>query len=226
MGSCTLDIFRVLFCGEEFNWGYRFTKEALQDDADIEVSCPFYMHRVAAGDKLMETCLKCLNNLDASGQVSCCRREEVGEHIGSTDLAVPLMARLDAQMLDSAPRLKAILQYGVGVEGVDIPAVNSTPTHINLCASASDNLLYASCHPVYKHPSGIRLLAFSRVLGPPGRFALGVRSRWCAWTGNREGHLGVKHPEQGDRKRAVMRRDGDISQSGMPSVCQRMRRVH
>ena len=38
MGSCASDVFRVLFCGEEFNWGYKFTKEALQDDADIVVS--------------------------------------------------------------------------------------------------------------------------------------------------------------------------------------------
>ena len=79
----------------------------------------------------MEVCLSRLTDLGASGQVSCCRREEVGEHIGLTDLAVPLMARLDSQMLDSAPRLKAILQYGVGVEGVDIPAVDSLipPSH-------------------------------------------------------------------------------------------------
>ncbi len=55
--------------------------------------------------------------------MSCCPREEVGQHIGSTDLAVPLMARLDSHMLARAPRLKAILQYGVGVEGIDIPAV-------------------------------------------------------------------------------------------------------
>ncbi len=37
MGSCAVDVFRVLFCGQEFNWGYKFTKEALQDDAEIEV---------------------------------------------------------------------------------------------------------------------------------------------------------------------------------------------
>ena len=39
-------------------------------------------------------------------------------------MAVPLMAKLDAAMLEKAHHLKVILQYGVGVEGVDIPAVS------------------------------------------------------------------------------------------------------
>ena len=43
-------------------------------------------------------------------------------------MAVPLMARLDADMLAKAHNLKVILQYGVGVEGIDIPAVRSLTT--------------------------------------------------------------------------------------------------
>lgn len=39
MGACATDVFRVLFCGEEFHWGYKFTKEALQEDAGIVVRC-------------------------------------------------------------------------------------------------------------------------------------------------------------------------------------------
>ena len=42
-------------------------------------------------------------------------------------MAVPLMAGLDADMLVKAHNLRVILQYGVGVEGVDIPAVRSPP---------------------------------------------------------------------------------------------------
>jgi hypothetical protein len=29
---------QVLFCGEEFGWGFRFSKEALDDEPDLEVS--------------------------------------------------------------------------------------------------------------------------------------------------------------------------------------------
>ena len=32
------NVFRVLFCGEEFAWGYRFSKEALQYDPAFEAS--------------------------------------------------------------------------------------------------------------------------------------------------------------------------------------------
>ena len=44
-------------------------------------------------------------------------------------MAVPLMAKLDAAMLEKAHHLKVILQYGVGVEGVDIPAVSLFTPH-------------------------------------------------------------------------------------------------
>ena len=57
-------------------------------------------------------------------QVVQCRREDMGAHIGRADMAVPLMSRIDAPSLDAALRLKCVLQYGVGVEGIDIPAVS------------------------------------------------------------------------------------------------------
>lgn len=54
-----------------------------------------------------------------------CRRDEVAEHLQAADLAVPFMARLDAATLARAHRLKLILQYGVGLEGVDVAAVRA-----------------------------------------------------------------------------------------------------
>lgn len=56
-------------------------------------------------------------------QVVRCRREEVAEHLPAAHLAVPLAAKLDAAALAHARRLKVILQYGVGLEGVDVAAV-------------------------------------------------------------------------------------------------------
>ncbi len=54
-----------------------------------------------------------------------CRREEVAGALPAADLAVPLAARLDASVLAGASRLRLILQYGVGLEGVDVPAVRA-----------------------------------------------------------------------------------------------------
>ena len=69
-----------------------------------------------------ESCTK--KNLYVRKVVQC-RREDLAQHIGHADMAVPLMARVDEPILALAPRLKCILQYGVGVEGIDIPAVRS-----------------------------------------------------------------------------------------------------
>lgn len=86
-------------------------------------------------------------------QVDFCRREDVGKHIASADLAVPLMARLDATMLDRAPHLKAILQYGVGVEGIDIPAVRPPPCEdIHLSSAMDKNTVYKKVVDVQNPP--------------------------------------------------------------------------
>lgn len=52
-----------------------------------------------------------------------CSQSEVQNHIQKVDVAVPLMCKLDAQILRTAKRLKLIIQFGVGVEGIDIPVV-------------------------------------------------------------------------------------------------------
>ncbi len=41
--------FRVLFCGEEFPWGFEFTREALEGDADIEVRSSSSAMSLASG---------------------------------------------------------------------------------------------------------------------------------------------------------------------------------
>ena len=56
-------------------------------------------------------------------QVIQCDREAVAEHLADADVVVPLMTRLGAEQLALARRLKLIIQFGVGVEGIDIAAV-------------------------------------------------------------------------------------------------------
>ena len=56
-------------------------------------------------------------------QVVQCDRETVAEHLADADVVVPLMTRLGAEQLALARRLKLIIQFGVGVEGIDIAAV-------------------------------------------------------------------------------------------------------
>lgn len=56
-------------------------------------------------------------------QVRRCKMQQLADHIASADVLVPLMSRLDKQLLQLATKAKLIIQYGVGLEAVDIPAV-------------------------------------------------------------------------------------------------------
>jgi phosphoglycerate dehydrogenase-like enzyme len=48
-----------------------------------------------------------------------CERASVGKEIRDADIAVPLMTALDAATVSLGKRLKLVLQFGVGLEGVD-----------------------------------------------------------------------------------------------------------
>lgn len=55
-------------------------------------------------------------------EIAYCPRSELPHHIGAAEVAIPLMARLDAGLLERASRLRLIHQFGVGLEGVDLDA--------------------------------------------------------------------------------------------------------
>lgn len=106
---------KVLFCGEELCYSYIYTAEALQNDQGIQVRDP----TLPIARLILFLECKCLESF----QVMRCPQCEVPSHIQGADVAVPLMCKLDAQLLRTAKRLKLIIQYGVGVEGIDIPVV-------------------------------------------------------------------------------------------------------
>ncbi len=54
-----------------------------------------------------------------------CKRSELSEFIGSAHVLVPLRAKLDSIQLHLASSAQLILQYGVGLEGIDVPTVSS-----------------------------------------------------------------------------------------------------
>ena len=58
-------------------------------------------------------------------QVIRCERSEVPDRIKDVQVAVPFMARIDDATMERAPALKLVLQYGVGVEGIDMAAVST-----------------------------------------------------------------------------------------------------
>jgi phosphoglycerate dehydrogenase-like enzyme len=55
-------------------------------------------------------------------QVRICLQNEVSLHAPWAEVLIPAMTRITAEIIQSAPDLKLIQQFGVGLEGVDIEA--------------------------------------------------------------------------------------------------------
>ena len=82
-----------------------------------------------------ETLKKLLPDYD----IDCCRKEELEKHLNCVDVAIPLMARLDGDLI-SQSRLHLIQQYGVGLEGVDLKAATRHGVFVaNVPANISSN---------------------------------------------------------------------------------------
>lgn len=53
-------------------------------------------------------------------QCKYCSRSEANDSIARTSVAIPLMTKIDARMIENARGLRLVLQFGVGLEGVDV----------------------------------------------------------------------------------------------------------
>lgn len=107
---------RVLFCGEpEFGAGFRAVRGALEAAGRLAHG--------GAGEGV------------AGVELARCKRGALRDWLPWADVAVPLMAQLDAPLLGhwarapaeysaGAPYPRAIFQFGVGLEGVDVEAAN------------------------------------------------------------------------------------------------------
>lgn len=71
-----------------------------------------------------------LENESSLFQVVECEREQVASELHDTSVIVPLMTRITRKMIDDATNLKMIMQFGVGVEGIDINAATSRGIHV------------------------------------------------------------------------------------------------
>lgn len=93
---------QVLFCGKTMQAAYALTQQ-------LAVS-----GTIAGSEHL---------------RVVCCESKDVNREMRDTHIAVPLMSQLNRATIAQAPNLKMILQFGVGVEGIDIPAVRPHHGH-------------------------------------------------------------------------------------------------
>jgi phosphoglycerate dehydrogenase-like enzyme len=69
------------------------------------------------------------------GTVVQCDRDNVAREIVDADVIVPLMCRMTKELIDRAGRAKLIIQYGAGVEGIDIEYATAKGIYVSNIAS-------------------------------------------------------------------------------------------
>jgi len=103
---------KVLFCGQHFRSSYIFTETAVLSLFKTH----FEQNAMVFNDSIVK--------------VSHCAMEEVDKNIHDATIAIPFMTKFTKELIQKAPKLKMIMQYGVGLEGVDIPAASEKGIHV------------------------------------------------------------------------------------------------
>src|SRR5579871_1703665 len=71
-------------------------------------------------------------------EIAACHRTELAAAIKNADVAIPLMSRVDAEMIHSG-RLRLIQQWGAGLEGVDLEAARCKGVRVANVPASGNN---------------------------------------------------------------------------------------
>ena len=113
-----------------------------------------------------------------------CNIDDIGREILDTDVIIPLMTRIDDKLMRLAPKLKLIMQFGVGLEGVDVPEATKRKIWVSKipsgdtgnAASCAEHSIFLALNLLRDH-SGMRNSLKSGRLGfPTGKTLLGSKS--------------------------------------------------
>ena len=116
--------YNVVFCGTAFPSGYEFTKQLSSESRYAGV---FNVVRVQS-----------IEDPDYASQIA------------NAHVIVPFMWRVDKKLLNLAPNLKLVIQYGVGVEGVDIDECTRRGIYVsNIPADDTGNARACAEHALY-----------------------------------------------------------------------------
>ena len=81
--------------------------------------------RVLICDDMFPAMIEVGNRMLPEDDVHVCRQTEVAAEVSWAEVLIPAMARINSEIINSAPDLLLIQQFGVGLEGVDIPAATA-----------------------------------------------------------------------------------------------------
>ena len=117
--------------------------------------------RVLICDDIFPAMMEVLHGLLSQDEVRSCRQEEVEKEAPWAEVLIPSMTRITSRIIHSVPDLKLIQQFGVGLEGVDIPAAaargipvanvpgNQAPVHAE-CTAEGGVFLMMACARLFK----------------------------------------------------------------------------
>ena len=117
--------------------------------------------RVLICDDIFPAMMEVLHGLLSQDEMRSCRQEEVEKEAPWAEVLIPSMTRVTSRIIDSAKDLKLIQQFGVGLEGVDIPAAtakgipvanvpgNQAPVHAE-CTAEGGVFLMMACARLFK----------------------------------------------------------------------------
>lgn len=117
--------------------------------------------RVLICDDTFPAMIEVLSGLLSEDDVRFCRQEEVEKQAPWAEVLIPAMTRITSRIIEAAPDLKLIQQFGVGLEGVDIPAAaasgipvanvpgNEAPVHAE-CTAEGGVFLMMACARRFK----------------------------------------------------------------------------
>ena len=117
--------------------------------------------RVLICDDIFPAMMEVLHGLLSEDEVRCCRQEEVEKEARWAEVLIPSMTRITSRIIQFAPDLKLIQQFGVGLEGVEIPAAaargipvanvpgNQAPIHAE-CTAEGGLFLMMACARLFK----------------------------------------------------------------------------
>jgi lactate dehydrogenase-like 2-hydroxyacid dehydrogenase len=81
--------------------------------------------RVLICDDMFPAMIEVGNRMLPEDDVHVCRQTEVAAEASWAEVLIPAMAGINSEIINSAPDLLLIQQFGVGLEGVDIPAATA-----------------------------------------------------------------------------------------------------
>ncbi|KAL6780964.1 hypothetical protein ACKKBG_A09205 [Auxenochlorella protothecoides x Auxenochlorella symbiontica] len=107
-------------------------------------------------------------------EVRQCHRLEAGAAMQHVDVVVPIAVPITAGMLGASPRLKLVIQFGVGVDAIDIPAATRLGiTVANIPSLGTGNALSVAEHAIFltlaslRHHGAMRRALEAQRLGVP-----------------------------------------------------------